>query len=290
MRRGGKFTLALTALVMAASLSSATANEAGCRVQSDLTTFILETENFLDYLDSGEDRQAVRILERRLEDRSTSSLPQHLMSFGLDSFAGKTDALIRQQKTLMLFYRQSGRQSVAGTKRVRRARDQMRVVRKFVNTVPCSSSATHSAAGEGFSSTVRSFVEESAVHLIVAMAVLGGIAVGLFGWFSQIGQRRTKRHSCMIPCSLKIDDVMHPAMITNISRSGAKLNIDEQFERGKPLVVNFLGECADGRIIRHKNGQLAVNFDVLLHSETLDKALEGVTAASLTRSIPVENR
>ncbi|NIZ61277.1 hypothetical protein DL239_09860 [Sedimentitalea sp. CY04] len=114
------------------------------------------------------------------------------------------------------------------------------------------------------------------------MCLLGGIAVGVFGWFSQIGKRRTKRYSCLVPCTVISQDVVHPAMISNISRSGAKLNIDEGFERGDRVQINFIGESANCRVIRHKNGQLAVDFTTLLHSDVLEKVINGLSAATVS--------
>ena len=286
MRLFGKRTAALSALVLAAQISSASASETGCRVHSNLSSLILDSKNFLDYLRSGGVADAAWILDKRLKSSGTGDLPALLKQLDHDRFATTTETLILQQRSLLRTYKQSGRRSANQTADVIQARTQLNAVQRSLGTVVCTSSASKSyaggGAGGGVSEMARSIAESGAFRLIAAMFLAGGVVVTLFGWFSQIGKRRTKRYSCLLPCTVVAKDKIHPAMITNISRTGAKLDIEKGFEKGQLVQVNFMGENAECRVVRHKNGQLAIDFNTMLHLEVLEKILAGVTAASLT--------
>jgi hypothetical protein len=281
MRCYRKILTALVVVVFSAQAPSAFASETGCRVYGSLSSVVLDTRNFLDHLGNGENAQSARILEKRLKKTSTSSLPQQLKQLELKSFAEATGILIAQQQSLLRTYMNTSRGSAAQNAKALGARSQLNEVYSLLGTVPCTSSSSTSFAGFGVASKVEALAKSSAFWLVASMFLLGGVAVGLFGWFSQIGKRRTKRYSCLMPCTVIVDDVIHPAMITNISRTGAKLNTDEGFDRGQRVLVSFMGESAECSVIRHKNGKLAVNFNAMLHLEVLEKVLNGLTAASI---------
>ena len=284
MRWFGKRGAALSALILATQVTSVSASEVGCRIQSNLSSLVLDSKNFLDYLGSGAVAESAWFLDKRLKSSATANLPEQLKQLDHGPLAVTTGELIFQQQSLIQTYKQSGRRSASQTAASLQARRQVDAVRRSLGSVTCTSAASKSYAGEGVgggvSEMVRSVAESGAFRLIAAMFLLGGIVVAMFGWFSQIGKRRTKRFSCLLPCTIVSGEKMNPAMITNISRTGAKLDIDQGFERGQRVQINFMGESAECRVIRHKNGQLAIDFTTMLHLEVLEKVLGGVTAAT----------
>ena len=284
MRWFGAIRAALVATVILFPIRATAENEIGCQVYGNLSSVVVETKAFLDFLGSGGNAQSAWILEKRLKNRSSASLASSLKHLKLPKLATATETLITQQKSLLRTFRNTGRGSAAQNAMAIQARSQLNAVISLLGTVPCVSASDKSVAGFGVSSMAKSVAESSAFRLIASMFLVGGIAVGMFGWFSQIGKRRTKRYSCLVPCTVSSKDEVHPAMITNISRSGAKLNIDEGFERGDRVEINFIGESANCRVIRHKNGQLAIDFATLLHSDVLEKVINGLSASNVSRA------
>jgi len=137
-----------------------------------------------------------------------------------------------------------------------------------------------SASGSSGSSFAQTVAQGSAFKLVGATFLLGGVLAALFAWYSQIETRRIKRFSCAIPRTVKKDGEIGPAIISNISRSGAKLKDDQSFEPGEKLRLNFVGEKSECRVVRYKNAQMAIVFNELLHSDVLDLALDGPLAVA----------
>ena len=103
--------------------------------------------------------------------------------------------------------------------------------------------------------------------------VVGGLAAGGMAWWSQVSMRRAKRYSCMIPCSVVGAEGRQAAVIVDLSRAGAIVDLKKSVVQGEEVELNFLGETATGRVVRNKNGSITLNFLTMLNTTVIDKAL-----------------
>ena len=85
--------------------------------------------------------------------------------------------------------------------------------------------------------------------------------------------RRAKRYSCMIPCSVVGAEGRQAAVIVDLSRAGAIVDLKKSVVQGEEVELNFLGETATGRVVRNKNGSITLNFLTMLNTTVIDKAL-----------------
>lgn len=273
MRFSQKNKMALTALAFALQVSSLSASELACRFQDSLTTVLSETMYFLNYLETDTGRQTARALETRLNSRSIAELSTEFKLHKSDRLAKQTIKLIEQQRMLLAKLKKSGPFIAANAARAMQARQQLRVVSSEFAALSCTSSSGQSSEPGGGTSSSNSLMDNSAVKMVGSMFLLGVIVAGLFGWYTQLSKRRTKRFTCNFQSVVVRGGDMYPAVITNISRSGAKLDVEEPFEQGEKMDLIISKRKISGRVIRHKNGQMAIDFSVLLHSDIMDAVL-----------------
>lgn len=257
-------------LVVQASLAAATTTS--CRLQNDVSVLVADMQSFLTYLETGEGPEAIWITERHVQE--AAGLKKRLNQAGHSRLAMRTGALAKQQRELLFSHKQSGRQTTAMSAQEMNIPGQLQLMLKDNGYLPCAAPMQHgAAAGASFGSKAAQLLESGVLHLFGAAVLIGGIALAVFGWWSQISQRRTRRYGCMLPCTVTDANGLYPAMIVNVSRSGAKLKFAHGFESGHRVELNFLGERSSARVVRCSKGHMMLDFDEMLNTELLDRAL-----------------
>ncbi|EBA16332.1 hypothetical protein RSK20926_21440 [Roseobacter sp. SK209-2-6] len=270
-------TLSVTKLLFCASLfvvqaSLAAATSTSCRLQNDVTVLVADMHSFLTYLETGEGAEAIWLTKRHAQD--AAGLQNRLKQAGHDRLAMRTGALAKQQKKLLFSHEQSGRRTTAMSAREMNITPLLQVMEKENAVLPCAAPMQHEGAGAAnFGSGAAQLLESGVLHLFGAAILIGGVVLAAFGWWNQISQRRTRRYGCMLPCTVTDANSLYPAMIVNVSRSGAKLQIARGLDSGHRVELNFLGERAPARVVRCSKDHMMLDFDEMMNTELLDRAL-----------------
>lgn len=273
LQRRAFWTILIT-LALMAQKPMASEDTSNCMLQNDITAMALDAKHFLSYLETGSNSASVWKLERRLKATATSSLLQRLSSNGHNNLAARAHGFIKQQRQLLFSHEKSGRRTTLATARGMQAQQHLKALRSRAAALPCDAPRVK---GDGFGQSASTLserlVESGVVHFFGVAVLIGSVAAGIFGWWSQISRRRAKRHNCLISCSVTTSAGTEPAVVVNLSRAGAKVHIESDCKIGQRFELNLLGEKVSSRVVRIKKGYVALDFNTLLNTAVLDRAL-----------------
>ena len=274
MRQWPNFRMLLVVLGLSTQSVQASDNLSNCRLQNDVGNIIMNSQEFLKYLETGSGANTVLRLERSLKDPAVSGLLQRLIDNGHKNLAAQLQSFVKQQRQLVFSHEKSGRRTTAATALDMRVKGQLSSLSRRNTALPCRAPAGagghNSVSGR---SVAQSLLESGVLYFFGITLVVGGLAAGGMAWWSQVSMRRAKRYSCMIPCSVVGAEGRQAAVIVDLSRAGAIVDLKKSIAQGEEVELNFLGETATGRVVRNKNGSITLNFLTMLNTAVIDKAL-----------------
>lgn len=238
---------------------------------------LVQSEHFLLHLGNGGYPDAPADLEQRLQGTAVISLRQQLEDGGLGSAADPAERMVLQQRLLLRTHRVEGRAEAAGTAEGLDAAGTLRQLRNQAETWPCFASSrafNGFSEGQGSGGGIQHMSEKvySAIFALFGLLVVGGGSY--FWWRSKIDQRRNRRFSCWIPCTVSGKTGINAAALADISCSGAKLRSDVRHTLDDTVTLKVADTEIPARIVRVSRRYCAVHFLTQLSSGLVQQTLD----------------
>ncbi|MBY6138484.1 PilZ domain-containing protein [Leisingera daeponensis] len=251
---------------------------ASCPVHQDLSDLNRASAGFLSYLETGQGSFYVQQLNSWISTNPPAPLRQRMRAVGIQQVEPGAVRLIQQSSVLLKMLYSQGRPAALESARHMGLYELRAEYGALVEALPCDQ-----IKEDGFGSKLvainandarqRQQIINAAIAWI-SFLVLGGSVLYFLDRIGIRKIRRTKRYPCAVPCVLQAGGRTVRAHLVDLSRAGAKVHPDAQFDASGRVRLTFGGYTVDAQVRWKTADYIGVQFTKEFNFMQLHRLLE----------------